>query len=524
MMMRLQLLGLGAALLFLLTATAGTAVAADQPQWGEKNSRNMVSAETGLPDSFDPETGKNIKWKAQLGSQTYATPTVAGGCVLIGTNNGNPRDPRLKGDRGVLLCLDEKTGAMKWQLVCPKIRDDKERDWLQNGNGAATKMTTDQYMDWPEIGPSSPATIDGDRVYTLTNRSEVVCLDLAGMANGNDGPYQDEGKHMVARAAAPLEPGKTDADIIWLFDLPGQAGVWPHDSTHASILVRGDHLYINTCNGVDSTHKKIRAPGAPGLIILDKKTGKLIARDNEAVGEQVIHSNWSSPALGDVGGQTMLIWASGDGVVRAFKALASGATASAGLERLWLFDPDPANLRPANHAYMKNRNAGPSDVNGMPVLVGNRVYVAGGGDFQWGKHAGWVKCIDATQKGDVTKSAELWAYTTMKDTCATPAVAGGMVFVTDCGGTLHCIDAETGKGVWTHQLKGEVWGSALVADGKVYVGSKGKEFCILAAAREKKVLATVSLPSDSSSTPAAANGVLYVTTANALYAVQAGGK
>src|SRR5258708_28062381 len=67
--------------------------AGDQPQWGERLSRNMVSNETGLVDTFDPATGKNIRWHAALGTQSFASPVVAGGKVLIGTNNDTPRDP-----------------------------------------------------------------------------------------------------------------------------------------------------------------------------------------------------------------------------------------------------------------------------------------------------------------------------------------------------------------------------------------------------------------------------------------------
>src|SRR5439155_19885895 len=98
--------------------------AADQPQWGEAWSRNMVSTERGLPDSFDPVTGKNIKWTAWLGTQAHSTPVVAGGRVYIGTNNEEPRDPKHKGDRGVFMCLHEKTGALLWQLVVPKRDED----------------------------------------------------------------------------------------------------------------------------------------------------------------------------------------------------------------------------------------------------------------------------------------------------------------------------------------------------------------------------------------------------------------
>ena len=72
---------------------ASLPAAADQPQWGQAWSRNMVSEENGLPDSFDPATGRNIKWSAELGTETHSTPVIAGGRVYIGTNNGHPRDP-----------------------------------------------------------------------------------------------------------------------------------------------------------------------------------------------------------------------------------------------------------------------------------------------------------------------------------------------------------------------------------------------------------------------------------------------
>jgi outer membrane protein assembly factor BamB len=497
-----HLAGAGLALICGLAVLAAGARAADQPQWGQKDSRNMASAETGLPDSFDPKSGQNIRWRATLGSQTYATPTVAGGCVFIGTNNDNPRDPRQRGDRGVFMCLDEKDGTLRWQLVVPKLEPDR-------------------YQDWPQVGMCSPATVEGNRVYMLTNRDEVVCLDLAGMANGNDGPFKDEAKHMAAKDGKAVEPGRTDADLVWLYDIPGELGTWPHDTGHASILVHGDHLYINTCNGVDNTHRKIRRPEAPSLIVLDKKTGKLVAKDEEAVGTKIIHSTWSSPALGEVGGLPLVFFAGGDGILRAFKALPPAAAAPARLEKVWWFDPDPGQPHDPEHSYQSNRNEGPSDVNGMPVVVGRRVYLAGGGDFQWGKHKGWVKCIDATRTGDVTTSAEVWSYTAMRDTCATPAVAGGLVYVTDCGGTVYCLDAETGQPVWTHKMKGDIWDSALVADGKVYVGTQRGDFAILAAGREKKVLASVDLGAAIAGTPVAANGVLYITTANTLFAVQA---
>lgn len=166
------------------------AEAADQPQWGHAWTRNMASPEPGLPSQFDPgkvdpKTGeidlsstKNVRWAARLGNITYGVPIVGGGRVLIGTNNARPRDGRLQGDRGVLMCFDEKDGRFLWQLNLPKL-------------------TRIKWADWFNIGVTSAPTIEGDRAYLVTNRGELMCLDLKGMTDGNDGPFQDEGRLMA---------------------------------------------------------------------------------------------------------------------------------------------------------------------------------------------------------------------------------------------------------------------------------------------------------------------------------------
>ena len=113
----------------MILSTAGlVAQAADQPQWGQQFTRNMISDERGLAATFEPGyrgafTGtltpgstSNIKWVAELGSQTYGTPVVAEGRVLAGTNNDFARDKRLRHDAGVLMCFDEKSGDFLWQL------------------------------------------------------------------------------------------------------------------------------------------------------------------------------------------------------------------------------------------------------------------------------------------------------------------------------------------------------------------------------------------------------------------------
>jgi outer membrane protein assembly factor BamB len=478
---------------------------ADQPHWGEHPSRNMVSSERGLPEDFDPVTGRNVKWSVELGSETHSTPVIGQGRILVGTNNERPRDVRHSGDRGVLMCFDEEDGRFNWQLVVPKY-------------------SSDPYQDWPRAGICSPATIEGDRAYILSNRGEVMCLDLAGLANGNQGPFTDESRLLAPRGAEPLPLGPTDADILWHFDVHGTVGSYPHDAAHSAILIHGDHLYLNTGNGVDNTHRHVPAPEAPSFIVLDKRTGRWLARDREEIGPRIFHSTWASPAMGEVNGRPLVVFGGGDGVVYAFEALSESAGFEAGAEvqtlrKVWWFDCDPEAPKENVHQYNSNRQVSPSNIKGSPVFHDNRVYVTVGGDLWWGKREAWLKCIDATGTGDVTRSAEIWSYPLVRHSMGTPSVHDGLVYVTDCGRQIHCVDAATGEAVWTHDAEGEIWASTLVADGKVYVGTRRGHFWVLAAGREKRVLSRIALGSPISATAVAGNGVLYVTTMNRLYAV-----
>ncbi len=494
----------------LLALAVSDSLAKDQPQWGELWSRNMVSGETGLPDSFNPATGENLKWVAELGTETHSSPIVANGRVYIGTNNGHPRDPKHQGDRGVLMCFEEATGRLLWQLVVPK-------------------RVEDIYYDWPQSGIASPATVEGDRVYIVSNRGEVMCLDAKGMANGNDGPFLDEGAHMTPQGSntvSNLTPGPLDADILWLFDLTSGAGIWSHDAAHSSILIRGNYLYLNTGTGVDNTHRKIRTPDAPSLVVLDKRSGQFVARDQEHMAPNIFHSTWSAPSLGRVNGRELLFFAGGNGILYAFnpKLPHGNPREIQNLTCVWQFDFDPEAPKTNVHKFNSNRRESPSNFFGMPVFYHNRVYLAGGGDIWWGKNEAWLKCIDATGAAERSGTRLVWSYTLQKHVLGTPAIVNGMVFIADIGHVLHCVDAETGQGFWTEELKGEAWASPLAADGKVYIGTRAGMFYVFAAAKEKKLIGSLDLASPISATACAANGVLYVATMNRLYAVQAGQK
>jgi outer membrane protein assembly factor BamB len=106
-------------------------------------------------------------------------------------------------------------------------------------------------------------------------------------------------------------------------------------------------------------------------------------------------------------------------------------------------------------------------------------------------------------------------------TLSTVAVSNGLVYLPDLSGYFHCVDFETGKRVWMGDLLSAVWGSAMVADGKVFIGDEDGELTIYEAGREEKELAVIEFNSSIYSTPTIANGVIFVTDRSRLYAIKA---
>jgi outer membrane protein assembly factor BamB len=277
---------------------------------------------------------------------------------------------------------------------------------------------------------------------------------------------------------------------------------------------------------LNSKHNAVDKPEAPSLVVVDKKNGRLLAREDEGISQRIFHSTWSSPALGTVDGQRRIFFCGGDGICYAFPALTSQANSSARddgvamLKAVWRFDCDPGAPKENIHSYIRNRRESPSNIKSMPVFDQGRLYVTVGGDIWWGKLEAWLQCVDVKGEGDVTKTGLLWSYPVERHCCSTPAVHDRLAYVADCAGKVHCVDVNTGQPVWVHDAKREIWASPLVADGKVYVGNRRGEFWVLAAGRQRKVLSQIRLDAPVFSTAVAANGVLYVSTMDTLYALK----
>ena len=484
--------GLVAAVL-LLAALALPALAAEPASskpsavmFGDGPKRNMVNnTEKGLPSEWDARTGKNIKWSQPLGSQTYAGPIIHEGKVFVGTNNEGLRNPKLTNDRGVIMAFDEETGEFLWQIT-------------------HTKLPESKLHDWPLQGICSTPAIEGDRLYYVSNRAQVVAVDTEGFRDGeNDGPYQDE-EHT----------SEIDGDIVWIYDLMAELDVFPHNLAAGSPLLVGDIIYASTGTGVDEAHINVPVPYAASLVAINKNTGELVW-DDATPDEQTLHGTWSNPSYGVIGGRPQVIFPSGDGWVYSFEPKTG--------EILWKFDANPKDS-----VWRLGGSGTRNNIIGMAVIYDDKAYVGVGQDPEHGEAPGHFYAIDATLSGDITEKGKVWHRSgeDFNRTISSASIKDDIVYIADLSGFLYALNAQTGEHYWTHDVFAAVWGSTWVADGKVYLGDEDGDVVVLKEGKGKngkaEEIAEMNLGAAVYTTPVAHNGTLFIASRNHLYAIENG--
>ena len=452
----------------------------EESMWGFTPSRNLVVGGTGVPAKWDPDSGKNIKWSVELGAQTYAGPVIHGGKVFVGTNNQSQKNPKLTGDRGVIMAFDKADGSFLWQMT-------------------HSKLPAGRVNDWPQQGICSTPYIEGDRLYYISNQCEVVCIDTEGFRDGeNDGPVMDE-----------AETTEIDGDVIWVLDMIEELAVFPHNLATCSPVGVGDLLFVITSNGVDEGHVAIPSPFAPSFIALNKKTGELVW-ESDLPGENILHGQWANPTYGEVNGKGQVYMPGGDGWVYALDAETG--------KLVWKFD-----CNPKESVWELGGRGTRNAIIATPVFYDNKVFVAVGQDPEHGEGIGHLWAINATGTGDVTEMGAVWHIGDQEfhRTISTVAIYDGMLYAADLSGFVYGLDLETGEQQWKYDTFAAIWGSPLVVDDKVLIGDEDGDVAVLKAGKQLELLFEVNMGSAVYTTPVFDDGVLYIASRNRLFAIAA---
>ncbi|MCA9153131.1 MAG: PQQ-binding-like beta-propeller repeat protein [Planctomycetales bacterium] len=362
---------------------------------------------------------------------------------------------------------------------------------------------------------------------------------------------------------------KHEADTIWVVNMMTELGVSQHNMCSCSVTAVGDILFVNTSNGLDESHINLPAPDAPSFMAMDKNTGEIFWTDKSPT-TNILHGQWSSPAVAELGGVPQAIFPGGDGWIYSFKA-DKGKDGQP--ELLWKFDANPKETK-----WILGGRGTRNNIIATPVVYDGLVYVAVGQDPEHGEGDGHLWCIDPNKRGDVSpqlamkiegdkrvpiphrrlqaivpedgevavdnpNSAVVWHYSAFDQdgndeidfeeqlhrSIGTVAIKDDLLYLADFSGLFHCLDAKgDGNGnpkvYWTYDMLAASWGSPLIADGKVYIGDEDGDVSIFPLTKEKQEepMEEINMGSSVYSTPVAANGSLFISTKDKLFRITEG--
>jgi outer membrane protein assembly factor BamB len=237
-------------------------------------------------------------------------------------------------------------------------------------------------------------------------------------------------------------------------------------------------------------------PGTPTfLIALDKHTGKTVWQKQETAINSNLFGSWSTPVVLRLEGHDELILPlpgeriGGDGEVKAY---------------------DPATGK----ERWRCRGLG-NEIYASPV-------VSPGGDLVLAisGHSGPLMAVRPGGKGDVTNTHRLWRTAGKNpQRVGTGVIHDGRLYLADAPGFVECLEAQTGKVLWKERVGGNLWGSMLLAGGKLYVTSLEGETLVLEAGPKFRLLARNAIQEPTYAALAVSDGELFLRTWGHLYRI-----
>ncbi len=239
------------------------------------------------------------------------------------------------------------------------------------------------------------------------------------------------------------------------------------------------------------------AKPAHRFVAFDKMTGEVVWFNGTR--PLPYDTTYSAPTLTYLQGQKALVFGSGDGQV-------------------WAIQP-----RTGNHIW--NYAFSRRGLNVAPLVIGERIFTGHSEENVTGTSMGAVVAIDASGKGNVTKSGEIWKVEQMMMGKASPLHIGNRLYCFDDRAKLHVLDDKTGEPVAPRMALGTVMRSSpLYADGKIYAFTNNGRWYILKPDEEKGVvrLKYGRLPTGEScdASPIVSHGRIYLNTSGGLYCLE----
>ncbi len=229
----------------------------------------------------------------------------------------------------------------------------------------------------------------------------------------------------------------------------------------------------------------------------DKRTGDVAWWAQP--GDKPLNTTYSAPVVTVVDGQRLLVAGNADGNVYGMKARTG--------EKVWTFKLSKGGL------------------NSSAVADGKYVYISHSEENISGTVMGRVVCIDASGKGDITETGEVWRADGLQVGYSSPALANGRLYAVTNSATMHCLDAKTGQSYWSESMGRVAKGSpTATADGYIYYGEVNAHFHILKDAGDhcemistKEFTREDEIVIEVNGTPAVANGRVYFMNNDATY-------
>jgi outer membrane protein assembly factor BamB len=285
-----------------------------------------------------------------------------------------------------------------------------------------------------------------------------------------------------------------DGRIVWSRQLIEQYGFMEgYGGRTQTPIVDEDRLIVTFAN------TSWGSEGRPlhRLRAFDKRTGEQLWVSSPANAMSDKNSQ-STPAVAVIGGQRLIIQGNGGGWIYAVKARTG--------EPVWGF-------------HLSKRG-----INTSVLVDGTTVYAMHSEENVDEGTMGRVVAIDGTGSGDVTQTHELWRAS-IGAGYTSPTLADGKLFVVDNSANLHALDATSGDELWELNVGRVGKGSPVYADGKLYLTEVNGRFVIAKVGDEGGEILDLEQLRDGRrkpeiyGSPAIANGRVYFTTDEGLYAL-----